>query len=103
MDVDVVNLDVVELVDVELVVQLIGLVNQEPCESCVLLNEKRLVLLARCAPGMQVRLTINSFTVLPKILQIISVDTVEVVKVVEKVLMDLDNEISMSCESRGGR
>ena len=36
VDVDVVHLDVVELVDVELVVQVIGFVNQEICESCVL-------------------------------------------------------------------
>ena len=40
---------------------------------------------------MQVRLTINSFTVLPKVLQTILVDTMEVVKVVEQGLVDLDN------------
>ena len=50
------------------------------------------MLLAGCAPGMQVRLASNSFTVLPKILQIISVDTITVVHVVEQLLMDLDNE-----------
>ena len=46
---DVVNLDVVELVDVELVVNVVGLVNQESCESCALWNEYQLVLPARCS------------------------------------------------------
>ena len=43
-----VNLDIVELVGVEQVIDVVGLVNHEFCESCVLLNEYRLVLPARC-------------------------------------------------------
>ena len=51
------------------------------CESCVLQDEPRFVLPAR-RPVMQVRLTISSFAVLPKILQEILTNKVEAVEVI---------------------
>ena len=79
--VNVGHLDVVVLVAVERVVQVIGLVNHEIFESNVLQDEPRFVLPARW-PVMQVRLTISSFAVLPKILQEILTNEVEVVEVI---------------------
>ena len=79
--VNVSHLDAVVSVDVERVVQVIGLVNHEIFESNVLQEEPRFVLPARW-PVMQVRLTISSFAALPKILQESLTNEVEVVEVI---------------------